>query len=117
MVRPSLCPSPSGIAGQAPRALLRKLALSDVRLRRMVRFDPAIEPDPREPAERATLIDDCLSNVASSKALAEASVFMPQSMANHRVGDFADSKQFAKGTSYERPQPHVFQMKRGKKND
>lgn len=73
--------------GQFVEQLVRKLALGDVRLRRMVRFDPAVEPDPRELAELATLIDDCLSNVASSKALAEASAFMRQSMANHRIGD------------------------------
>ncbi|WP_141057841.1 JmjC domain-containing protein [Stenotrophomonas rhizophila] len=73
--------------GQFVEQLVRKLALSDVRLRRMVRFDPAVEPDPRELSELAALIADCLSNVASSKALAEASAFMRQSMANHRIAD------------------------------
>ncbi|WP_250065352.1 hypothetical protein [Stenotrophomonas mori] len=53
----------------------------------MVRFDPAVEPDPGELSELATLIDDCLKNVASSKALAEAPAFMRQSIENHRIGD------------------------------
>jgi hypothetical protein len=40
--------------GQFLEQLVRKLALGDVRLRRLVRFDPAVEPDPRELAELAT---------------------------------------------------------------
>lgn len=73
--------------GHFVEQLVRKLALSDVRLRRRGRFDPAVEPDPRELGEFAALIGDCLSKVASSKALARVSAFMRQSMANHRIAD------------------------------
>lgn len=71
--------------GQFVEQLVRKLALSDVRLRRLIRFDPAVEPNPSELDELAALIGDCLGGMASSKALAEASAFMRQSMAKHRI--------------------------------
>lgn len=73
--------------GQFVEQLVRKLALSDVRLRRLISFDPAVEPDPRELDELAVLIRDCLGDVASPKALAEASDFMRKSMAKHRIPD------------------------------
>jgi len=73
--------------GQFVEQLIRKLAVSDVRLRRTISFNPGQEPDEQELDELASEIRCCLEGLATRQALAEVSAFMLQSMARHRNPD------------------------------
>lgn len=73
--------------GQLVEQLLRRRALTDVRLRRTLSFDPAVEPDERALDELAAEIDACVQGISTRQALVEATAFMRQSMARHRNPD------------------------------
>ncbi|RJG09555.1 hypothetical protein D3872_22210 [Massilia cavernae] len=63
------------------------MAVSDVRLRRTISFNPDQEPNEQVLDELASEIRSCLEGVPTRQALVEAAAFMRQSMVRHRNPD------------------------------
>ncbi|WP_338844666.1 cupin domain-containing protein [Massilia sp. W12] len=73
--------------GKFIEQMVRKLTISDVRLRRTVSFAPDQENDEQVLDQLASEIRSCLEGLTTRQALSEAAEFMRQSMSRHRNPD------------------------------